>query len=295
MRKYFLFFVLLFSVFTPLIHVEAVTSSTGFIPGNIWYSTNSFEEGDMIKIYTGLWNNDPAAISTKVEFYNKNVLLGSREVVVPSLQLKEVSISWKVTSGDHLISAKIIPPTIIANSKKEIIISNLDVVSASRIFIPTKIKTAEGGSINSSDIIKNEIDKVTTSISSLLPPSVSDPIVGQVGIIDSFRVDTLEKISSSKNEVQKEINMLDELEKKNKNINIKSLSLDKNIKVNDSVVLAQTKSAVEDSTQKPIAYIKLFLLSALYFIFGSKLVFYLLIAITVFFILRFLYHKIRNK
>jgi hypothetical protein len=50
-----------------------------------------------------------------------------------------------------------------------------------------------------------------------------------------------------------------------------------------------------DATERPIAYIKLFLLSIVGFVFGSKLVFYGLSLLILFLVLRFIYRKIRHR
>jgi hypothetical protein len=84
------------------------------------------------------------------------------------------------------------------------------------------------------------------------------------------------KVDISKEETRKEI---DELEGR------------------DSVTKEKVNSEKKplDATEKPIAYIKLFLLSVVGFIFGSKIVFYGLCATIVFLILRFIYRKIRHR
>ena len=107
MRKLFIYsFLILF--LTPLTFTYgAEIINSGFIPGQIWYSSEELIEGQTVNIHTAIWNGEKNSITAKVEFYDKNVILGTRNIIVASETSKDVSISWKVTAGDHLISASI--------------------------------------------------------------------------------------------------------------------------------------------------------------------------------------------
>ena len=108
MRKLFIYSLLILFL-TPVTFIySAETMNSGLIPGQIWYSSEKLVEGQTVNIYTAVWNGGKNPITMKVEFYDKNVILGSREVVVDPFELKNVSIPWKITAGEHAISAKII-------------------------------------------------------------------------------------------------------------------------------------------------------------------------------------------
>lgn len=275
MKKTFILFLFISLVLIPVKHSFGATTMTGFIPGQIWYSPESFIEGDTVKIYTALWNNGVTPLSAKVEFYDKNVVLGSRDVVVPASQLQEVSVSWKVTSGDHLISAKIVSPSITVSGKKQNISVNNSITEADKRFVPVVINTIDGTPVSSAEIIKSQVDKATSSLSDILPDSINTSAEKSVGALDSFRSDTFSKISETKATTEKRVEELK--------------------KTPEKVSSTNTKVGIEDATEKPIAYLKLFFLSVLSFIFGSKLVFYLLLLVIIFFISRSIYRKIRNR
>jgi len=268
MKRYFFFIVLIAGFLLPLIYTFA---NTGFIPGQIWYSKDNLSEGETVFIHTVVWNGGKENLQAKVEFYDKNVILGSRDVTVQPNQLKEVNISWKVTSGDHTISAKIISSSITSNGKKEIIILENNKTEENKVFVPVSISKVNGEPATSSDVIKNELDKAGSKIGDVIPESVSTPVSDIVDKVDSFRDDTSVKIIESKEKAKEEIKALD-------------------IDINTD----SAKEAVS-ATDKPITYIKLFLLTILGFIFTNKIVFYGLIIIAVFFILRTIYLKIRYK
>jgi hypothetical protein len=263
--------------------------TSGIIPGQIWYSKSPILEGDTVKIYTAVWNNTTSSLSAKIEFYDKNVILGSKDIVVPASQLKEVSVSWKVTSGDHSISAKMISGSTTVSGKSESVFTVNNETTTDQKFVPVVIKTANGETATSGDIVKSQIDKAATSLDNIVPESITTPVSKNVGIVDNFRVDTLKNILDSKNETQSKI---DEL---NKTTNVSNKTATTSNKTNQKISTTDTKVGIQDATEKPIAYIKLFFLGILSFIFGSKLVFYFLIVLILFFIIRGIYRKIRNR
>lgn len=285
--EHFLYLIFLFSYLFATPQVFALESTTtGFIPGQIWYSKDPLVEGDTVNVYTAIWNNNSTSLSSKVEFYDKNVLLGSREVVVPAMKLQEVSVSWKVTSGDHSISAKIISPSIVTSGKKQVITLDNNLTSASRKFVPVVLNTAEGTPASSSDVLKSQLDKATSSLDNILPPSISTPVSENINIVENFRETTLDKVTQSKLSTQKKIEALDKITENSKSTD------DKKVTAKDT---AEKKVNMSDATEKPISYIKIFLLSILSFILGSKFIFYSLIIVLLFFIVRGIYHKIRNR
>lgn len=298
MKKYFLFLISVYIIFGVINFVSAATTTTGFIPGQIWYSKDPFVEGDTIKIYTAIWNNSTSPMSAKVEFYDKNVILGTRDVVVAPSNLDDVYVSWKVTAGDHLISAKIISPSITTSGKKETISVSNSATEVDKRFVPVVVKTVNGETATSTDVIKSQVDKATSSITDILPESISTPAGEGVSAVDTFRVDTLEQISQAKTDTEKkiaEIKSTEGVTTSKTQASTTSKSTSTKTTSSDTSKVSNQKVGVDIATEKPIAYIKLFFLSVLSFVFGSKLVFYSLILLIVFFILRFIYRKIRYR
>lgn len=283
MKKYLFIFILIYVVFTPLVYAE-VPITTGFIPGQIWYSKEPLIEGDTVKVYTAVWNGDENPLSVKVTFYDKNVVLGTRDVIVLSMQLKDVSVSWQITSGDHAISAKIISSSISTNSQKEQVTLTRSFTAEDRQFVNVVLKTSDGKTASSSDIVSSQIDNVASTVNSVIPESISAPISKNINILDNFRDTTFSKIDALKNDTQKEIDILN-LKNSTETNNTKAKTLSDNSKE------ASTLSQLD----KPFAYVKIFFLYIFSFIFGNKIVFYGLIAFLVFITVRYLYRKIRNR
>ena len=281
MKKYFLIIIILFTLLSSNVFAASKADNAGFLGNQIWYSPETFSESDTVNIYTAIWNGNENSLSVKVEFYDKNVILGSREINIPSNELKQVSIPWKVTSGDHVISAKIVSSTLTSgNSKESVSLNNIE-TSSSRKFVPVAVKTQDGQTTTTDQMVKDQINKVSDKINEVVPTSVSNSVSNGVSSVDDFRGNTLKKISSSKDRVEKKIENL------NQEIS--------NQKKEGDNSLVRNGNTLETATEKPIATIKLFFLKILKYIFSHKFVFYGLIVLIIFYFLRYLYRKIRYR
>jgi hypothetical protein len=279
MKKYFLFLIITFSFLLSWKAFAETTINSGFIPGQIWYSKESLIEGETVNIYTAIWNGEKNTVSAKVEFYDKNVILGTREISISSGELKDVYIPWKITAGDHVISAKTISSTVLISGKTEKVVLNRTTTASDKQFVPVLITNVAGEKVSEADVLKNQIDKASNDIGNIIPSGVSTPITSGLGVVDNLRTNTLAQVNTIVNATKKDIGEVlgtSTIEQKNPNT-IKKVS------------------NTQDAIKKPIAYIKLFLFSVLSFILGSRIVFYFLIALILFFIFRGIYRKIRNK
>lgn len=250
--------------------------NSGFIPGQIWYSSQNLVEGQTVNIHTAIWNGDKNSLSAKVEFYDKNVILGSRDVVVNPLELKDISVPWKITSGDHTISAKITTSTTLVSGKKENITLENNTTSNDKQYVSVTIKDESGKAVSGQDIVKNKINQTGSDLDSIIPEKISPSLKNIFNKIDNFRNETYIKLALSKEETKNELKLI-----KNKVTTVEESKND--------------KSNIEDAVKKPITNIKLFLLIVLTLIFMVKIVFYALFVFFVFLILRFIYRKIRNR
>lgn len=276
MKKSFLLIFFVLSIFLPNITNAENSNVSGFIPGQIWYSKDDLIEGETVDIHTAIWNGEKNSLSTKVEFYDKNVILGTREIVVAPSELKDVYVSWKITSGDHVISAKIISSLSNVSGKKEKIVLNRISTSSDKQSVSTVVKNDLGEVVSGSNLVKTQIDKVGSEINNIIPKEINNSFSDSFNVVDNFRNKTSDKVDINKEKAQEEVSIFkNEVKEKT---NIKSENKD-----------------IQDSIKKPLAYIKLFLFSVLSFIFGNKFVFYALLFILVFYLARFIYRKIRNR
>ncbi len=304
MKKYFLIFVIFLSFFVSQVYAE-VSASTGFLSNQIWYSQDSIIEGKTIKIYTAVWNGDNSSLYAKIEFYDKNVILGTRKVVILPKQLLEISVPWQVTSGDHIISAKIISSSLNTTSgKKEIIVLKRNTTISDRQFVPAVVKTKDGKLLTNNELVSNELNKIGEKINKVVPISVKKPVLEGLTSIDNFRNQTLNKIINNKKKAQAQVLSFNVPSTVNTSSSFDSPpSSEKNLLgeeiINktffDKIQIVKKSKSLENATGKPIAEIKLFFLKILEYIFSHKFVFYGLIILTSFYLLRIIYRKIRNN
>jgi hypothetical protein len=278
MKKYFLSTFILFSFLVLPICVFAVTNS-GFIPGQIWYSKETLVEGDTVNVHTAVWNGEKSSLSVKVEFYDKNVILGVRDIVLLSSELKDVYVPWKITAGDHIISAKIISSSATVSGKKESISLDRNTTLNDKQFVSVITKNDQGVPVSTSplsDALKNQLNNTTMEINSIVPEKVATTISDSITSLDNFRDETSLQMATMKDATQNELDKIKIEEQKNTQTPSKKVD-------------------IQTATEKPITYIKLFLLTILTFIFTNKIVFYGICIFVVFLILRFIYRRIRNR
>lgn len=268
MKKYFLTIIVSILLMSGVASAE---TSNSFILDQVWYSNNLPKEGETIKIYAAIWNGNNDSLSVKVEFYDKNVILGTRDIVVAPQKIQDVSVSWKVTKGDHSISAKVLSATLSTKDGKKALNLDPKETKTDRKFISVVVDKDNGESVSGNEVVKGELNKFGEKIEGMVPESVNETVKESIDYFDVFRVQTLSKILDSKEKTELKISEYEE---------------------ESSGLKPQT---LESATERPIAQVKLFFLKVLIFIFENKLVFYTLIIIALFYVLRSLYRKIRNR
>ncbi len=280
MKKHLWIFIGIYILSFATAYAE-VPKTTGIIAGQIWYSEDPLVAGDTVKVYTAVWNGDTNPLHARVEFYDQNVILGARDIVVDPQSLKDVSVSWQVTPGDHTIHATITSSSLTTGTKTQSVTLDRTTTADDHTFVPVVVTTPTGKSVKTVDVIGDEVKNATTQIQNVIPPQVTQ----NLGSIDAIRSNAADKIITSKADVEKQIEVFNKEAPKTVTTTSKgSVSPSK----------ASAVSSI-DATQRPIAYIKLFFLTILAFIFRYPIVFYIVVAYLIFIILRFAYRKIKNR
>lgn len=258
---------ILFLIFSllPIQKIFAQDSNTGFVSGNIWYSKDPFEEGDKIKIYTFIFNPDSRELSGTVIFFDKTVLLGKKDFTIPAKTANDVSIDWTVTAGGHIIFGKIENAKFLISEGKyeEVYLAENETERSSRA-VSKKIISKE------TDMIKGAapVSELKKIIEEKVPDFITEPVVSAVDKLEVFRKNTDIATLDKKEEVKNEIEDLN---------NAKNTE---NSKTKTNPLL------------KPLKYGELFFLSVFSFILENKVLFYGLLAVIIFFLLRFIWKKI---
>jgi hypothetical protein len=258
MKKYFLFLFVL-SFVCPFFFVHAdVSNNLSFLPDEVWYSEENLKEGETVNIYTGIWNGTDNLINTKVEFFDKSTLLGSREISVESKKLKEVSVSWKVTAGEHSISAKIISPKSVIDGKNEDIKLKDSTTKNDRLNISVVIKDDKGKEVKATEAL----DNVGEKINGVLDEDVKEKISLSLGAVETYRLEKAEQVKEFEKEAEEKVE--------------------------------QIKSEDEQEGLTG-AMIKMYFWKTIRFIFENKTVFYIVTVVLAFCVLRAIYRAFRHR
>jgi hypothetical protein len=259
-KKFFIVFIIIWSLL-PVNKTLAQSSNAGFVPGNIWYSIDPFEEGDKVKIYTVLFNPDPREFSGTVIFFDKATFLGKKDFAIAGRGVKDISIDWVATLGDHTIFAKIENAKfLISPNKYENVYLSGNQTEESKRTVNKKISTKT----NTDSVIT--IPSISKVISDGTPDIISKPIIATTDSIENLR----ENIGlSSKQNIEKTKQEIHPVPDK-----------------------SGKKITEPSNLVKPFKYIKLFSLYLISFIFNNKIIFYGIFVLIVFLFLRFLWRKI---
>lgn len=89
-----------------LFGAPAFAATTGFIEETIQIEKININEGDEVELVVGFSNNESGTLTGKVNFYNKDELLGSRELTLEGGQTGEYILNWTAVLGDHSFVAR---------------------------------------------------------------------------------------------------------------------------------------------------------------------------------------------
>ncbi|MEI6280697.1 MAG: hypothetical protein WCP17_01715 [bacterium] len=278
MRKYWIILIILLCL-VPTNCIRAQTTNAGFIPGNIWYSIDPFEEGDKIKIYTVVFNPDPRELYGTVIFFDNTVFLGKKDFIVSAKGVRDVSLDWVATPGIHSIFGKIENAKFLISKDKyeDVYLAENETNKSSRtvnkkITINNETISKNTDSIlgGVSDFGSNSIKGIENAITTKTPDFIAKPIVLGASTLENFRKDVGSVSKNKANTAQ------DQIKYSNIGANAKQSSK----KIETSAFL------------KPFKYIELFFFTFLSFIFNNKFIFYGILIILIFVILRYIWHLI---
>jgi len=197
-------FLLLFSI--PSFLFAQTESNIGFKPPNVWYSKSKLEEGDAIKVYAAVWNGSKNQFEGNVIFYDKTIVLGDKKISVSPENVGVASIDWKVTVGDHAVSAKISNTIIIKDNQKEDILIENNETSVINESISKKIDGASGiyNLAIPDSVLPFSLSEIINYIKGKVPESVTGTITSSANKVDSWREFRSSGIDNKLNSIAKD-------------------------------------------------------------------------------------------
>ncbi len=283
-KKVAIVLLLIFVVLPTKSHAQ--TSNAGFVSGNIWYSVDPFSEGDKVKIYTLIFNPDSRKLSGTVIFFDNNVFLGKKDFIAEGKGVKDVSIDWTATVGDHSIFGKIENAKfLISKEKYEDVYLTGNETSKSLRTVSKKIivetTNPKGTNKNAESLIANAVNAGSESVKNIekiieekTPDFIAKPAALTGSVIEGFRSNLGTASENKKESVQSEIKIMDSKNQKN------------------AKTLSDPKNTGGNTLLKPFKYAELFFFGFLSFIFNNKIIFYGISAIIIFFVLRYIWRLV---
>jgi hypothetical protein len=260
LKKFGVVLFLIFSIL-PIQKIFAQSANTGFVSGNIWYSKDPFEEGDKLNIYTLIFNPDAKQLSGTVNFFDNTVLLGKKDFIVVANTSTTISITWTVTAGDHIIFGQIENAKFLLPSGKyeTVSLTENQTQRSSRTVSKKIIPKLTDTGVNSAISYITDIEK---TIEEKMPDFITQPIISTADILETFRTNTNVVSDNKKVEVQNEIKAL------------------------TNTTTTPKEQVPQNSVLQPIKYVELFFLTISSFILNNKILFYGILIIVVFLVLR---------
>jgi hypothetical protein len=283
-----IFYIFIFiSVFAlPLNKILAQNASAGFVPSNIWYSKDNFTEGDKIKIYTLLFNQDLREFSGEIAFYNKELLLGKKNFILKSQESEVVAVEWIVTAGNHTIYAKIENPKFLIGEGKyeEATITQNQSEKSQKIVIkkitPDISKIENDIKTTTKDIL-DPVKDIQEQIIENTPEAIAKPAIALASNIDNLRLSGLDYATNRKEEIKEQIAKYNNQEVVNEGKDEFQAESSTSVK----------KSEDKNGIYKPVKYLSLFFFTVASFILNNKIIFYLTLILIVFYTVRFIWRK----
>lgn len=256
-------------LFSGSVLAASIPQGTGFIQKNIWYSKYPLTDGETVRIYTLINNPADGILAGTATFYDKEVVLGTKQFSISKGGYGTIFIEWKVTAGDHAISAKITKAKIGVNEVTDLpnITTGVD-----QTFVPAAVVTPPP-STQKTDTTAKTTDEDPSSVEKFI--NEKTPIGGWLGSVDEFRIETADHLDKNITETKKEITGTDTAN----DIKVPSTATST---VSSGYITKDTGTALK----KPLSYIKLFFWQTAHFIFDNKIVFYIVIGLFFFVLIK---------
>ena len=260
----------------------ATTYDIGFLPGTVWLSNDTPDDGQMVAVHTVVYNGSDQKLGETVQFMDSDTILGERKVTVSPASILDVSIKWTATAGDHSISSRIVDASFSGTAASPVQIDHSQTAPI-QVSVPVASPLV-ADAISSADTAPlNTIDNIQTDIGSHIPSGVAKDATGIFSGIESFRTDAGASFADSAAALHHDID-INTLE------NAHVLPSDS---AADKAASIDPVAAASNSLKTPCAYVKLYFFELLAFIFGNKYVFYAVSAGIIFLLVRFIIGRFR--
>ncbi|MDP3958436.1 MAG: Ig-like domain-containing protein [bacterium] len=257
-RALLILFLVLFPLFPP-VQAETTVENAGFAPQSIWYSKDPFFAGERVTIHTIVVNSGSVELSGTVEFYDGETLLGRASVTVPpGGSFAEASVPWKVTEGRHTIFALL--KDVKVGGNVSVALENSRTGESEKFVAAAKAAAATSTALG---YVEEKLAAAKSYAEEKLPAPVVEAGNAAAAKLEAARA-TGQSWADAENEKAKEI-----------------------IREMNEAKPSAAYTTGSTALKKPFAYAREFFTSLLGSVFANAYIFYGVLLILLFFVLRF--------
>ncbi len=266
----------------------SVLASTGFVESPIWLYPESPKEGETVTLSTVFRNGEKYTLSGKVLFYDGDILLDDTVIRISPGGVSTASISFRIGAGTHDFRASIASLTEVTSSGKTVPLAlPLEAAEMRKVTVTKEVpfvkntaqvntaKNTQEQSTTGASPILEQVSALEEGIVSVIPQPVRQAVVDTASTVDTWRENTASDLSASRDEAKAESKAHTE-------------------KVASVKAKNGTLSPSDKYVDGPWATIKTLGLSFALFIFSFPVIFYVVGSLLAFFLLRFIYRRIRR-
>ncbi|MEI8130013.1 MAG: Ig-like domain-containing protein [bacterium] len=246
-------------------------ATTGFVNSPIWISPDKPSEGQNVTLSAVFHNSETETISGSILFYDENTLLSEKPITLRPDEVATITTSFTISAGAHIFSAKTKNLSQVSSTGTlEVLSVPVATVELPPQFIPKSIvSTNNGNGVGDvTKVILKQVDKAQSAVLSSVPPATKKQISTTANTVDNWRSDTADTFTKVRDNAKASL---------------------------DQAKNPTKKVATKVAPKGPFTYLLYLLFSFLSFLFSSPVIFYLTGLLIVYFILRYLYLKIRNR
>jgi hypothetical protein len=262
-RLYFALFLLLAFTFSGSVY-GAIITNAGFGSESILISSSTPVNGETIHLSIPLYNQSGGTLSGVVRFYQDDKKINEHNITVKNNEFGGVNFDLKVTSGNHNLVIKLEDTTITKpkTAKEIVVLKNRE--------LNTIIHVQD----------KDGISPVSDGILKEYPVQNETQVIDTSSGIDSYRQDFLNSAEIKMGTIKQDIK---ENVKQNEQYEARLNELRKSLPRSDGSLLT------------PLQYLYAWGLAAISYILANVYLFYGLVFLVVFLIIRFIFKKFHNR
>lgn len=262
----------------------AILKNAGFIQGNIWYSQDSFSEGDKVRIYSAIFNNSGSDLMGAVEFYDKETKIGSSNFSAINGRLVEVWTDWTATAGAHEIFAKIVNAKIskVGGGFEDVELPSLTTAKSAKSALPKPLPkpVVVPEPLPASGPLGESEEEAAGAAQAREPLAAATSYAkAAVAIINGAADNLAQKIESQKEAVKKEIEVLN------------SVVSEPNSSPAGPEIGKVESSEKNIQVEKPLKYVYLASLGALGLVLENKILLYIVLFFAGYKIIKYLFRR----